>query len=383
MRAHSIRLRNFRNHSDSTVEGLSGKINVLAGPNGAGKTSILEGLSLATLTKSFTTYSDAVLIRSGETMLEVEANFESDLGVPHRVAVEITLGPPIRKTITANSERLRSSAELVGRAPVVVLTPDEKIITSGPPSERRRFLNMVLSQASRTYLEDELEYRRALKQRNAILADAKQQRRSLSYVQSHLAPWTALVIKHGARIMRRRSSFTDEFRPRLLRAYALLSEDREGPTLSYLPMGLEDIVTSDFESLLTDESKKNEIEEIRRGTTLFGPHRDELVLNINPKQSAKFYASQGQHKTLLVAMKLAEFEYLKEAAGETPILLLDDVFSELDELRAHQLLDLAESGHFGQTFITSTDRQRFRNKLDFSKENRMFIVESGHIQETV
>jgi DNA replication and repair protein RecF len=384
MRARSIRLRNFRNHTDSTVEGLSGQINVLAGPNGAGKTSILEGLSLATLTKSFTTYSDAVLIRSGETTLEVEANFESDLSVSHRVGVEITLGPPIRKTIIANSERLRSSAELVGRAPVVVLTPDEKIITSGPPSERRRFLNMVLSQASRSYLEDELEYRRALKQRNAILADAKQQRRSLSYVQSSLAPWTALVIKHGVRIMRRRSAFTDEFRPRLLRAYAMLSEDREGPSLSYLPMGLENInVIGDFESLLTEESKKNEIEEIRRGTTLFGPHRDELVLNINPEQSAKFYASQGQHKTLLVAMKLAEFEYLREAAGETPILLLDDVFSELDELRAHQLLDLAESGHFGQTFITSTDGQRFRNKLDLSNENRMFIVEMGHIQETV
>ena len=119
---------------------------------------------------------------------------------------------------------------------------------------------------------------------------------------------------------------------------------------------------------------------MRRGTTLFGPHRDEIVLNINPEQEAKLYASQGQHKTLLVAMKLAEFEYLREASGERPILLLDDVFSELDEHRAHQLLELAESGRLGQTFITSTERHRFLTKLDFIKRpHKMFIVENGRI----
>jgi DNA replication and repair protein RecF len=384
MHANSIRLRNFRNHVDTAIDNLSPQINVFVGPNGAGKTSVLEALSLLTVTKSFTTHSDSVLIRSGEDSLETEAHFFSDLDVPHRVAVQITAGPPVRKTIVANSERLRSFVELVGRAPLVVLTPDEKVITNGPPAERRRFLNMVLSQASRTYLEDELEYRRALKQRNAILADAKRQRRSLSYIQPSLAPWTVLVIKHGARIMRRRSTFTEEFRPRLLAAYSMLSRSREEPSLDYLPMSLEEGADIDFESLLTRESRTNEIEEIRRGTTLFGPHRDDVVLNINPGQTAKLYASQGQHKTLLVAMKLAEFEYLREASGETPLLVLDDAFSELDEHRAYQLLDLAESGHLGQTFITSTERHRFEAKLNFKHgPHKMFVVENGSIHETV
>ncbi len=379
MRASSIHLRNVRNHADTVVRDLAPKINVLVGPNGAGKTSILEALSLATLTKSFTTASDAVLVRQNETALEVDARFVSDLEVEYRVSVQIDVSARMKKTIVANSERIRSSVDLVGRAPVVVLTPDEKIITGGPPAERRRFLNMVLSQASRAYLEDELEYRRALKQRNAMLTDARQKRQSLSAIQPFLAPWTLLVIKHGARIMQRRRVFTEEFRPRLLRAYRTLSQSREEPSLTYLPMGLE-VEVGNFDVVLAERARTCEVEEIRRGTTLFGPHRDELMCFINPGQEARLYASQGQHKTLLVAMKLAEFEYLKEAAGETPMLLLDDVFSELDHDRAKTLLELAMSGELGQTFISSTERERFEQLLGVqSGGNCILSIERGAI----
>ncbi len=379
MRAESIHLRNFRNHSGTFVRELVPKINVLVGSNGAGKTSVLEALSLCTLTKSFTTYSDAVLVQRGEQKLEVDSHSVSDLGVPHRVSIAIEAGPPLRKTIVANSERIRSSAELVGLAPVVVLTPDEKIITGGSPNERRRFLNMVLSQASRAYLEDEIEYRRALKQRNSILANARKERRPLEYVQPLLAPWTALLLKNGAHIMRRRARFTEEFRPRLLAAYSMLSQSREEPSLAYLPMGL-DQAGEDFESFLLEEAAGVEAEEIRRGATLFGPHRDELMLFINPGQEARLYASQGQHKTLLVAMKLAEFQYLREASGETPMLLLDDVFSELDEQRAKQLLELAASGNLGQTFITSTEAARFESILMPTTDCRIFRLKQGVIE---
>jgi DNA replication and repair protein RecF len=236
---------------------------------------------------------------------------------------------------------------------------------------------MVLSQASRAYLEDELEYRRALKQRNAILSDARQKRQSLPSVQPLLAPWTALVIKHGTRIMQRRAKFTEEFRPRLLQAYHVLSQSREEPSLEYLPMGMSG---RNLESLLAEQAVQCEVEEIRRGTTLFGPHRDELMCLINPGQEARLYASQGQHKTLLVAMKLAEFEYLKDAAGETPMLLLDDVFSELDHERAKTLLELASSGELGQTFISSTERERFESLLGLhSDDHRILSIERGTI----
>jgi DNA replication and repair protein RecF len=384
VRADSLSLKNFRNHRETTVRDFAPKINVIVGPNGAGKTSLLEALSLATLTKSFTTHSDGLLIRKDEPGLEVDAKFTSDLGVPHTVRVEIAAGPPLKKTIHANSERIRSSSDLVGRAPVVVLTPDEKAITGGGPGERRRFLNMVLSQASRTYLEDELEYRRAMKQRNAILGDSRQQRRSLSYIQPLLEPWTALLIKHGGRIMRRRAQFVEEFRPRLLAAYSSLSSSRETPSLRYIPMGLEDSTSAEFDSMLETESKAVAIEEVRRGTTLFGPHRDEVILFINPEQEARLYASQGQHKTLLVSMKLAEFEFLRDATHETPMLLLDDVFSELDDDRARQLLELAQTGSLGQTFITSTERERFIRSLDLREaDNAMYEATNGTVVRSV
>ena len=380
MRAEWIRLHNVRNHSETLVENLAPKINVLVGSNGVGKTSILEAISLTALTKSFAASSDTVLIRRGETSLEVAARYESDLGVPYNVSVTIEAGPPMRKTILSQNERVRASADIVGRVPIVILTPDEKVITGGSPGERRRFLNMVLSQASRSYLEDELEYRRALKQRNAILT--RQQMRSLGVVKPVLEPWTALVLKHGARIAKRRAEFVEEFRPRLLEAYRMLSNDRETPSLEYLPMGLQlsEGANTDFASFFSREAERVELDEVRRGTTLFGPHRDELLLFINPTQEARLYASQGQHKTLLVAMKLAEFNYLRDAAQETPLLLLDDVFSELDEARAEQLLMLSSSGELGQTFITSTEQTRFETLLGTkSGDHRIFPVQGGVI----
>lgn len=373
MLATSLSLLSVRNHATKSIDELAPGINVFAGPNGVGKTSVLEALALATLTKSFVTHSDALLIRHGEHELAVEAHFRSDLGVPYNVEVMINEGPPLRKTIHANGERIRAASDLIGRAPVVVLTPDEKIITSGAPAERRRFLNMVLSQASHAYLEDEIEYRRALKQRNAVLTDAKVQRRSLSAIQAALAPWTAIVLERGGRIMRRRAEFVRDFRQPLLDAYRSLASTNESPSLDYLPMG-ETAEGAEFTAMLERASKSCESEELRRGTTLFGPHRDELLLSINPGQEAKDYASQGQHKTLLVAMKLAEFEYLREATRETPMLLFDDVFSELDDDRARAVLALAASGVLGQTFITTTEAARFERELGTAQgAHRMFI----------
>ncbi|MDP4200201.1 MAG: DNA replication and repair protein RecF [Bacteroidota bacterium] len=373
MRADSLILHNVRNHTSKSIDGLAPGINVFAGPNGIGKTSVLEALALATLTKSFVTHSDTLLIRDGEQKLEVEAHFITDLGVNYTVEVKIEFGPPVRKTILANAERIRASSDLIGRAPVVVLTPDEKIITSGPPAERRRFLNMVLSQASHAYLEDEIEYRRALKQRNAVLTDAKLQRRPAQMVQAALLPWTAIALERGERIMRRRAEFVREFRGPLLDSYRTLASTNESPSLDYLPMG-NSSEAPDFRAFLERASEQCAAEELRRGTTLFGPHRDDIRLSINPGQEAKDYASQGQHKTLLVAMKLAEFQYLRDATRETPMLLFDDVFSELDDERARAVLALAASGALGQTFITTTEVARFERELYTTEGTNRLII---------
>jgi len=382
MRAESLALHNLRNHRETSVRELAPQINVFAGPNGAGKTSILEGIALATLTKSFTTSSDIALLSQGADSLHIDANFVSELSVPIHVQVDLAPGPPLRKSIFVNAERLRSASDLIGRAPVVVLTPDDKIITNGPPAERRRFLNVVLSQASRAYLEHEIEFRRALKQRNSILNDAKQSRRSLSAIKPILEPWTDLVIQHASKVMLRRAKFTEEFKPFLLQAYQLVSESKEEPDVSYQPLGLEvqSLDKLDIQEFLREQLRSLEVDELRRGTSLIGAHRDDLLLSINPGSPARDHASQGQHKTLLVAMKIAEFRYLEEAAGERPIMLLDDVFSELDSMRAARLLELAASGVFGQTLITSTERAIFEQSLEFRNgEHHLFIVENGNV----
>lgn len=378
MRCSWLRLDEFRNHQSNRIDGFAPKINVITGPNGAGKTSILEALSVASLTKSFTAADDRSLVRSGEIGFTVSASFISELKVELHVTIEYQIGPPAKKTIVVNNDRLRSSAELVGRLPIVSLTPDDKSITSGSPDERRRFLNLVLSQASPSYLKDEIEYRKALRHRNSLLGDLKQ--RGATGASSLLAPWTEMLVKFGAPIMARRAKFVEEFRPYLEQSYATLSDAHETPSFWYSPMGLDDPIGSetDARELLVLEFKSRETEELRRGVTLAGPHRDELRIFIDPEREAKRFASQGQHKTLLVAMKFAEYKFLEDATSEKPILLLDDLFSELDAERSARLLALVSEERFGQTFITSTTRESFDAILDIRHSaNKLFVVESG------
>lgn len=381
MFARSLTLTHFRNHLSTAISGFASGVNVIAGPNGAGKTSILEALSVASLSKSFTGSADLSLVSSGERSYTIQSEFESSLGVGLHVGVEYHVGPPAKKTIHLNNDRLRSSSQLVGEIPIVALSPDNKVITGGAPDERRRFLNLVLSQSSKKYLEDEIEYRKALRQRNSLLADAVKRGTSYESFKETLAPWTQMLIKFAVPIMLRRAEFIEEFRPFLLASYTKLSGGKEEPSFHYAPTHIGDWNGDrDFEAMLRKRFDERQREEFRRGTTLVGPHRDDMLIMIDPDRTARDYASQGQHKTLLVAMKLAEFDYLREATRETPILLLDDVFSELDSTRTQRLLEFIASDEFGQTFISSTTRESFDGMIDFSGDkNRMFVVESGRI----
>ncbi len=383
MRAHSLTIKKFRNHSESRISDFANGINVISGHNGAGKTSILEALSVAALTKSFTDAPDNTLVQTGADNFSVDATFISDLGVSLRCQTDFNIGPPAKKSIFINNDRLRRASDLIGRIPIVTLTPDDKVITSGSPEERRRFLSLVLSQASRLYLEDEIEFRKALRHRNSLLGDLKDRHVNIDNARSQLAPWTDVIIERSARIMSRRAAFVKEFSPFLLESYQLVSDGRESPSLRYAPMGFEHPAESSqqMRSFLEDECMRRESEELKRGMTLIGAHRDELIFMIAREREAKKFASQGQHKSLLVAMKLAEFNYLREATNETPILLLDDVFSELDAARSKRLLELISSGRFGQTFISSTTRENFDAMINFSSnEHRLFIVESGAVE---
>jgi DNA replication and repair protein RecF len=277
------------------------------------------------------------------------------------------------KSWLVNGERPGRLADAIGRFPVVILSPEKSAITFGPPAERRRFLDLVLSQQSRSYFEDLLRYRHVLRQRNRVLADA---RVTGLLREDVLGPWDGALAEVGSRVVRRRSVFVAEFVEYATRAYGKIIGESEVPGITYRPPvevpdqdGVEGILVR-----MSDRLRQARREECRRGLTLVGPHRDDVEFTLNG-MSLQAYASQGQHRTFLVALKLAEYEYLCEHGGEPPILLLDDAFSELDDIRSRRLLrHLAE---VGQVIITSTQHSLFREVVGANGEARVFSIVDG------
>lgn len=372
MRIRSIQLRNFRNYRATTVQ-CGEKSNVFVGENGEGKTSILEAISFLCLTKSFYAGSDSNAVQIGEQGFDVAGDLVADKGVEYRVVLGYN-GGDREKTFLVNKSPLEKLSSAIGMFPVVVLSPENGAITTGAPSERRKFLDLVLAQSSKLYLENLLEYRRVLRQRNKILLDAKFSRQDCSEL---LEPWNESLISHGTRISLKRLGFINEFNPYVTRVYEDLAGGVERPSILYQSaLDVEGGKTEEIERLFRLRLASSAHEEQRMASTMVGPHRDDLQLNINDMDARQF-ASQGQHKTFLVALKIAEFNYIKDVCSETPVFLLDDVFSELDENRSKRLIDMTQS--LGQTFITTTDKKLFENAYPWTEHHRKFFVKGGTV----
>lgn len=373
MLIENIRLKNFRNHTDSYLE-CGEKANIILGDNGEGKTNLLEVISYISLTKSFYASNDSVIVRIGESIFQIEANMVSDNGIKTKIHIgyDLTTG---EKVYSINNRRIEKFSSIIGKFPIVFLSPENSNITFGGPAERRKFLDMVLSQSNQTYFEDLSEYRKVVRHRNKILSDAKFLKNDPIAL---LEPWNEQLIRFGTRIMVRRRNFISEFQEYIFSAYKKLVDLREVPSMDYEPSfktGNSEKDEMVFENFKTEIDRKHK-EELRLGSTLVGPHRDEISFKINGLELRKF-ASQGQHKTFFVALKIGEFFYLKERCRENPILLLDDVFSELDDNRAQQMLLLIEN--LNQTFITSTNFDIFDKVLSFGEKNKKVIVRNGKI----
>jgi DNA replication and repair protein RecF len=366
-----LRLKNFRNHVLTRLEFGEG-VNALVGTNGQGKTNVLEALSYLSLTKSFFAANDATVLQIGKDSFEVDGTIRDTAGYSHEVHVEYSQADR-QKVVQINRNRPETLASVVGKFPVVILSPDHGSISAGGPSERRKFMDILLSQTSRSYLEELLEFRRALRQRNRLLMEAKA---GNMQVGTTLEPWSISLAHHGAGVIERRVDFVLEFEPYVRRAYAALAESGEKPDVEYIPaVGVsEGMKASEIEKLLTQRMEDRRDEEHRRGLSLVGPHRDELRMMIEGK-GVQEYASQGQHKTLLVALKVAEFWYMKDRSAETPTFLLDDVFSELDPRRSSKILSLVPE--MGQTVVTTTDERFFHDTVQWNGRNKKFFVEEG------
>ena len=335
MRIRSVRLRHFRAHSDTRLEFTPG-VTFLVGPNGAGKTNVLEAVGYLCLGKSFLATTDAPVVQRGAGHLEVDGETESDRGAVARVRLAVVPGEGKRAFV--NGVALERLADLVGRVPVVVLSPADYELTAGGPSVRRQMLDSTLSQAYPVYLHDLMAYRRALRQRNALLVDV---RRGGALAPGTMEAWDAETALLGARIVRRRAEFLDGFGGFVQQAHTLLQEPGPSPSVAYRPSV--DLSEADGD----DEARRIYRVALQRtdrrsretGRTLVGPHLDEVTFLLDGVD-LRPYASQGQHRTFALALRIAQALFLQDRLDERPVLLLDDVFGPLDVLRSGVLLDL-------------------------------------------
>src|SRR3989304_599622 len=305
MKLQKAEIRNFRNHSASSLDFTDG-INAIFGDNGEGKTNIVEAISYLCLTKSFYAINDAVVVRIGSEHFDVRGSFRADNGSEWSVAASYE-SASAKKTITVNKTPVETLSSVVGQFPAVILSPEQNGITFGAPTERRKFLDLAISQASKLYLEELLEYRKILRHRNKILLDAKLSRRDCTDL---LEPWDESLVRTGSSIMMRRLKFVEDFRPLVEKQFSFVAGETERPGIRYVPSfeTAPPMERAKVEQQFQEALASHRDEERRTGTSAVGPHRDEIDFSIDDLSLRKV-ASQGQHKTFLVALKLGEFFY--------------------------------------------------------------------------
>lgn len=350
----SIQLRNFRSHKDTKLK-FSDSLNYIVGGNGQGKTSILESIYYLCTTKSNSSKSDSEVIRFNEKEFEIIGLFKNLTENTVRIFYSLNES---RKYYFQNNKQISRSSEIIGKYPVVLLTPDDHSITQGSPGDRRKFVDSVISQASETYLKNLLDYNRTLRQRSSLLNQLKEKKSRFLY--DELDAWSSKLINTGSEIIKHRIKFVEEFQQYVKESYNKIMGTNEVPQIyyNYLDGFTESEIENRFDELLSEKRE----EELRRASNLTGPHRDDFVFEINDI-NLRSYGSQGQHKTFQVALRFAEFFYLKERTSNTPIFLLDDVFGELDTNRSIKISEYLRN--VGQTFITLTDFTNF----SFLKKN--------------
>ncbi len=353
----SVTVTHVRSHQQSHLD-CARDVTILTGANGSGKTSMLEAVSVCAIGKTFVPVPDTSMIRRSAESCVATVEAVSDVDVDYRVSVEIREGQ--RKRISSTHGSNLSPRDILGVMPIVALSPDHKSITFGGPSDRRSFLDAVMAQSSKTVTGLLYELKRVLKQRNALLQSvSSEQRTASSQVPGtwHMAlgTWTSEFITISAALIARRAAFIADLAPIVQEEYARVSGEAEKIDIVYQPDHV-DLAMGDIVGQLQATAERLATAERAREVTLFGPQKDEITFLINGGL-VRETASQGQHKSLLVALKLAEARLLMERRHERPIMLLDDVFSELDADRSAHVLDrILEMGM--QCFVTTTDGDR-------------------------
>jgi DNA replication and repair protein RecF len=368
MQLQRISLRNFRNYSDIALD-TNSQVNVFIGQNAQGKTNLLEAIYTLALTKSHRTHNDKELIGWNAASATVYGEVQKKYGDSK---LELTVSNQGKKA-KINGLEQRKLSEFIGSVNVVMFAPEDLNIVKGSPAVRRRFLDMEIGQVYPSYLYHLSQYQKILLQRNNVL----KQHPSVHHSQSAmLEVWNEQLAQAGIKIIQRRQHFIKKLQAWAERIHSGITAGGEMLKVSYQPsLAVEELQeeTVLFDQFMIKLSQVKD-QEFRRGTTLVGPHRDDLLFHINGKE-VQTYGSQGQQRTTALSLKLAEIELIGEEIGEYPLLLLDDVLSELDSNRQTQLIETFQDKV--QTFITTTGVESVH--LDKLRGLTMYHVSNGSV----
>lgn len=352
-----LKLRNFKNFTESDWQ-FSPKINAFVGSNGVGKTNVLDAVHYMALTKSYLNYSDAQNINFEADYFSLEGNFEKN-GSSDLIfcAVQNSKG----KILKRNSKAYERISEHIGQYPLVMISPYDSDLIKDGSETRRRFIDNIISQSNKEYLNNLMRYNRVLVQRNSLLKYFTQNN---TFDAVSLEIYDNELISLGNQIHKERSSFIKEFLPVFQEYYSFISLGNEKVNIIYQSQLNENA----FENLLKDNLFKDRSAQY----STQGIHKDDLSFEIIHYPVKKF-GSQGQQKSYLIALKLAQLELMKKTLGVTPLLLLDDIFDKLDETRVEQLIKLVNEERFGQIFITDTHPERTENVVKkINAESKIF-----------
>lgn len=363
MRLNNLKLKNFRNYEELNIDFYEG-INIFYGENAQGKTNILESVYIFSSSKSHRGAKDKELIKFEEEKSEIEIEFISQ---KREQSAKFSLFKDKNKKLDINGIYQTSKKALFGIFGTVIFSPEDLNLIKGSPEERRRFMDTDISQIKPDYFKLLKDYKKVLNLKNNLLKQKDINISLLDVYDEKLSRLASKITVHRLRFIERINSLATK-------ALFYISDKKENIKIVYKP-GFNskfNVNIKEIEEKYFEEFKKIRDEEILRGVTLIGPQRDDLEFYLNEKD-AKVYCSQGQQRSIILSLKLAEFEFMKEILGEAPVLLLDDILSELDIKRQNKLLNFIRDN---QTIITCTDKDLYK-KIKYPYKS--YLVKEGKI----
>lgn len=358
---------NYKNLTEVTLD-LSPKINCFIGRNGVGKTNLLDAVYYLSFCRSSSNPIDSQVIRHDAEFFVLQGNYLNDDGMHEDVYCGIKRGQ--KKHFRRNKKEYKRLSEHIGLVPLVMISPADTFLIEGGSEERRRLMDMVISQYDHEYIDVLTRYNKSLQQRNSLLKLEEEPNPDvMNILEEQMAAY-------GETIYRKRNDFVDSLIPNFQSFYKIISDEKETVSLNY--------VSHCQRGRLLDVIQRDRMKDRAVGYSLHGVHRDDLEMSLDGYQM-KREGSQGQNKTLVIALKLAQFDFLHRNVGcSKPILLLDDIFDKLDSHRVEKIVNLVSSDSFGQIFITDTNREHLDSILRGSDMNyKIFSVDAGEVSDYV